>query len=73
MSVFFAVAEVSYYNMNTRRAQQAVDFLMDDGLPTSPSGGAGFAGLMAARADQALGLGVESRALVILSEAPPDE
>lgn len=26
MSVFFAVAEVSYYNMNTRRAQQAVDF-----------------------------------------------
>ena len=54
-------------------AQRAVDFLMDDGLPTSPSGGAGFAGLMAARADQALGLGAESRALVFLSEAPPDE
>ena len=54
-------------------AQKAVDFLMDDGLPTSPSGGAGFAGLMAARADQALGLTVESRALVILSEAPADD
>lgn len=54
-------------------AQKAVDFLMDDGLPTSPSGGAGFAGLMAARADQILGLNADSRALVILSEAPSDD
>ncbi len=54
-------------------AQQAVDFLMDDGLPTSPSGGGGFAGLMAARADQVLGLNTASRALVILSEAPSDD
>lgn len=54
-------------------AQGAVDFLMDDGLPTSPSGGAGFAGLMAARADQILGLNADSRALIILSEAPADD
>lgn len=54
-------------------AQKAVDFLMEDGLPTSPSGGAGFAGLMAARADQVLGLNTDSRALVILSEAPSDD
>jgi diaminopropionate ammonia-lyase len=53
--------------------QQAVDFLMDDGLPTSPSGGGGFAGLMAARADQVLGLNTASRTLVILSEAPSDD
>ncbi|MEL6687956.1 MAG: TadE/TadG family type IV pilus assembly protein [Pseudomonadota bacterium] len=26
MAIFFAVAEISYFNMNTRRAQQSVDF-----------------------------------------------
>lgn len=38
------------------------------GLATSPSGGAGLAGLLAAAADGALGLDATSRALVILSE-----
>ena len=41
----------------------------DAGYPTTPSGGAGFAGLLAARADpDALGLTPASRVLVILSE-----
>ncbi|MFN3260865.1 MAG: pyridoxal-phosphate dependent enzyme [Pikeienuella sp.] len=46
--------------------------LGEAGLPTTPSGGAGFAGLEAAARAGAAGLGPESRALVFLSEGPED-
>ncbi len=43
------------------------------GLETSPSGGAGYAGLSAAANAHALGLGSESRILLFLSEGPADD
>lgn len=52
-------------------AAQAVATLTDAGFETSASGGAGFAGLMAARASGAVAEG--QSALVILSEGPADD
>jgi len=43
------------------------------GLKTSPSGGAGFAGLVAACNLKALNIGRESRVLLYLSEGPSDD
>lgn len=50
---------------------QAIARLPAQGLATSPSGGAGFAGLVTAPRD-ALGLGPASRVLLYLSEGPVD-
>ena len=46
-----------------------IEPLVAYGLQTSPSGGAGFAGVVA----QAASLGAQSRVLVILSEGPADD
>ncbi|MCB1366707.1 MAG: pyridoxal-phosphate dependent enzyme [Rhodobacteraceae bacterium] len=68
-------------------AREADDFLtLDDGyvaaaiadlgkagLATSPSGGAGYAGLKYAQAQGLYGLGGQSRVLVFLSEGPADD
>ena len=43
------------------------------GIETSPSGGAGFAGLVAAADAGALNLGPESRVLIFISEGPADD
>ena len=50
----------------------AIADLIPHGLATSPSGGAGYAGLKAALADNALGLGPDSQVLLFLSEGPSD-
>ena len=52
-------------------AQAGADLCAEAGLPTTPSGAAGLAALLAARSDpEALRLHAGSRALVILSEGP---
>ena len=52
---------------------QAIQSLSAHGLDTSPSGGAGFAGLVAASKMQALELNSNSRVLIYLSEGPSDD
>lgn len=52
---------------------QAITQLQTESLDTSPSGGAGFAGLVAAVQDGALGINNESRVLIYLSEGPSDD
>lgn len=52
---------------------QAIQQLDAEALETSPSGGAGFAGLVAASQMQALGLDRDSRVLIYLSEGPSDD
>ncbi len=51
-------------------AMAAADMLADASFATTPSGGTGFAGLLAAKA--AFGIGPESRVLIYLSEGPED-
>ncbi len=51
---------------------ETIEQLEPIGLQTSSSGGAGFAGLAAAKAARMQGLDESSRALVILSEGPAD-
>ncbi|GAA0786091.1 pyridoxal-phosphate dependent enzyme [Roseibium denhamense] len=54
-------------------ASQAVDWLAGHGLKTTPSGGAGIAGVLHAKANKtALGLDSASRVLCYLSEGPED-
>jgi diaminopropionate ammonia-lyase len=50
--------------------EQAIAELADHALATSPSGGAGYAGLKAALADGSLGLTPDSQVLLFLSEGP---
>jgi len=51
----------------------AIAALTHEGLETSPSGGAGFAGLFAAAKIGALGINAHSRVLIYLSEGPSDD
>ncbi len=51
---------------------QAITQLEAESLETSPSGGAGFAGLVAAVQDGVLGINDQSRVLIYLSEGPSD-
>ncbi|MEM1277268.1 MAG: pyridoxal-phosphate dependent enzyme [Pseudomonadota bacterium] len=57
-----------FLTITETEAAEATAFLGTQGFETTPSGGAGLAGLLAASAD--LGLGAESRVLTILSEGP---
>lgn len=52
--------------------ETAIGKLAAHDLATSPSGGAGFAGLLTARAIHALGIDETSRVLLYLSEGPVD-
>lgn len=52
---------------------QTITRLNPEGIETSPSGGAGFAGLVAAVDAGALGLGSDSRVLIFISEGPADD
>lgn len=54
-------------------AEAAIEQLQTAGYPTSPSGAAGFAGLVCAAQDNSLALGKDSRVLVILSEGAVDD
>lgn len=57
-----------------RQAGATAERLGRAGLPTTPSGGAGVAGLQAAMSDpaarEALGLGADSTVLCFVSEGP---
>ncbi|MGB0928914.1 MAG: pyridoxal-phosphate dependent enzyme [Pikeienuella sp.] len=52
--------------------ETAIEQLAAHDLATSPSGGAGFAGLTAGKAEQALNITPSSRVLLYLSEGPVD-
>jgi len=52
--------------------QKAISDLAYAGLATSPSGGAGYAGLKAALANGQAGVNADSRVLLFLSEGPTD-
>lgn len=58
-----------YLTLSDSDVARDIEPLVAYGLQTSPSGGAGFAGVVA----QAASLGAQSRVLVILSEGPADD
>ncbi len=60
----------TFQTLSDAEVELAIRDLANVGLETSPSGGAGYAGLKDARADAALGLDDKSRVLLFLSEGP---
>ena len=62
----------AFMTLNDDFVAQAIRQLAPESLETSPSGGAGFAGLTAACQEQQLSMGRDSRALIYLSEGPSD-
>ena len=63
----------SFQTLSDAYVADAIGDLAVFGLETSPSGGAGYAGLKSARAENALGLDAKSRVLLFLSEGPADD
>jgi diaminopropionate ammonia-lyase len=65
-----AVEADSFMTLDDDFVESAITQLARENLETSPSGGAGFAGLVAAVDAQALALNRHSRVLIYLSEGP---
>jgi len=61
-----------FMTLDDRYVRQAIASLDGHGLQTSSSGGAGYAGLCAAKEAQIAKLDADSRVLIILSEGPTD-
>lgn len=62
----------SFMLVSDEEVSEAIKELDAEGLKTTPSGGAGYAGLKAVRTSGDLGLDSSSKVLVILSEGPED-
>ena len=63
----------AFMTLDDSFVSEAIQQLKTEGLETSPSGGAGFAGLLAAINENALGLNQDSRVLIYLSEGAADD
>lgn len=63
----------AFMTLDDEFVTQAIKQLSVESLQTSPSGGAGFAALVAATEHQALQVNTDSRVLVYLSEGPSDD
>jgi len=70
---FLAKAADSFMQVDDDFVATEIQDLAALGLETSPSGGAGYAGLAAAAKANALDLGPDSRILLFLSEGPADD
>jgi len=62
----------SFLLVSEREAAQAAAMMDSAGFASTPSGAAGFAGLLKAQSAGAIGLDARSDALIILSEGPED-
>ncbi|MCA8868892.1 MAG: pyridoxal-phosphate dependent enzyme [Rhodobacteraceae bacterium] len=67
-----AIQADNFLTLDDDAVAQAIDDLPAFGFQTTPSGGAGYAGLRAMAAAGLAGLGADSRVLVILSECVDD-
>lgn len=63
----------TFMTLDDAYVEQAICQLSSESLHTSPSGGAGFAALVAASEAKLLGLNSASRALIYLSEGPAND
>lgn len=67
-----AHAADDFLTLDDDYVRAAIDDLAGAGMATSPSGGAGYAGLKYAHAQGLYGLGPQSKVLLFLSEGPAD-
>ena len=68
-----AIEADAFMTLEDEFVAQAITALAAEQMTTSPSGGAGFAGLVAAAQAKSLGLDGKSRVLIYLSEGPSDD